>query len=105
MKGIIVFYINFHPDNGQDAQSSVDVMMRCNKEVIDKINSDGEYRVMVVPTTKEACRVEKIDFDMAFPRYTSKTHFDIHEDEQRKRDRERYRQLRIEERAKQNKEE
>lgn len=87
MKGIITFYINIHPDLGQDMLNIVDVFRQANKELIDTINNTSEYKVAIVPTTKEACRIEKVDFDKAFPRFVSKYHMDIEEIEKRKEER------------------
>lgn len=87
MKGIVVFYINFHPEYNQEIQSSIDVVLKANKEIMDRINKDSDYQVMIVPTTKEACRVEKIDFDKPFPRYIARTHLDVVDEEKKKADR------------------
>jgi hypothetical protein len=91
MNGIIVFYMNFHPEHNQDPLQAIDLLRKVNQELFDKINKDGHYNVAIVPCTKEACRVEKIDFDKPFPRYASKTHVDLNEDEKRKLERERIR--------------
>lgn len=88
LKGIITFYINFHPEHDQDVQASIDIVFKANKEVIDRINAGGDYLVMVIPTTKEACRVEKVDFEKPFPRYLPKTHIDLDVLDKRKADRE-----------------
>ncbi len=87
MKGIITFYINFHPDLNQVAEECVEIFRQCNKDLIAKINEEGTYLVAVVPTTKEACRIEKMDFDKPFPRFVSKNHIDIAELERRKEER------------------
>jgi hypothetical protein len=55
---------------------------------MEKINKESNYQIMIVPTTKEACRVEKIDFDKPFPRYIPKTHFDLFELDKKKAERE-----------------
>jgi CO dehydrogenase/acetyl-CoA synthase gamma subunit (corrinoid Fe-S protein) len=62
MKGLVVFYINQHPDAGQDVKATVDLFNQINREVIEKIQRECDYSVLMVPTTKESCRVEKIDF-------------------------------------------
>lgn len=87
MKGIIVFYIDVHPECNQETQQVVDLMVRINQPVLDRIKADGDYQVIFVPTTKEACRVEKIDFDKPYPRFLPKTHGDIGEFDRRKAER------------------
>lgn len=77
MKGIITFYINFHPENGQDVNETIDLIKTANKEVLDLITKDTGYRIVFIPTTKEACRIEKIDFDLPFPRFSPKSHYDL----------------------------
>jgi chlorite dismutase len=84
MKGIVAFYINFHPEYNQDIQASIDIVLKANKEVMEKINKESDYMVMLVPTTKEACRVEKIDFEKPFPRFLSRTHLDMESYEKKK---------------------
>lgn len=84
MKGLIVFYMNFWPDLNQDPQQAVDLMRRINQDVIEAIMKETDYRVMVVPCTKESCRVEKVDFDQPFPRYSQKTHVEL--DNRRRRE-------------------
>jgi hypothetical protein len=87
MEGIITFYINFHPDLGQDVEKTIEIFKQTNKDLIDSVNKDSGYRVAVVPTTKEACRIEKIDFNKPFPRFVSRMHTDIVELEKRKEER------------------
>jgi hypothetical protein len=69
MKGIITFYIDIHPELNQDAEQIIATFVKINQSMIDKINAAGEYIIMYVPTTKEACRVDKIDFEKPFPRF------------------------------------
>jgi CO dehydrogenase/acetyl-CoA synthase gamma subunit (corrinoid Fe-S protein) len=83
MNGIIVFYINFHHDLNLDIQSTIDFVYRINQANIERIHKDSGYQVMIVPTQKEACRVEKIDFDKPFPRYAKKSHIDFAEEDRR----------------------
>lgn len=105
MKGIVVLYINFYPDHNQDITQIIKLIKETNKELFDKINDGMDYQVMLVPTTKEACRVEKIDFDKPFPRFLNKTHVDLVEVEKRKAEKYQDRQLERErERAKFNSE-
>ncbi len=60
MKGIIIFYINL-PDL-TNAVQSVDMVMKINKDIVDKLQRENDFVVMVVPTTGEACRAEKLLF-------------------------------------------
>jgi hypothetical protein len=87
MRGIVVFYIDIHPEFNQDIQQTIDIVLKANAALIEKINKDSEYQVMVVPTTKEACRAEKIDFDKPYPRFLPKTHIDVVDFEKKKADR------------------
>lgn len=68
MKGFVVFYINFFPELGQNVEEILALMKKFNADVITKIQEDG-YNVMFVGTTKEATRVEKVDFEHPFPRH------------------------------------
>lgn len=99
MLGIITFYINIHPEQGQELQQTVEIFKQCNKELFEKIN-DSDYIIAVVPTTKEACRVEKIDFDKPFPRSIPRHHVEIESLEKRKVERNLERQLEFKEREK-----
>lgn len=76
MKGIIFIYINYQLENGQEGSQVAQMFKEINKELFDGIK-EMEYNIVIVPCTKEACRVEKVDFDMPFPRYTAKTHHDL----------------------------
>jgi len=69
MKGYVVFYINFFPDLGQDIETIFKMIISHNKDMLDKAREHGEYEIIFVPTTKEATRVEKVDFDRPFPRF------------------------------------
>lgn len=83
MKGLIVFYMNFVPEHGQNQMEQIEIMMKINHDIFEKMRSAGDYYPTIVPCAKEACRVEKVDFDKPFPRYVSKTHVDIDSDEKR----------------------
>lgn len=93
MKGIITFYINVHPDLNQDLTESIEVFRQVNKDLFESIQKESEYRIAIVPTTKEACRIEKVDFDKPFPRFVSRTHSDIDLLEKRREERSREREL------------
>lgn len=93
MKGIITFYINYHPDLGQDLTQTVEVFRQVNKDLFDAIAADSDYRVAIVPTTKEACRIEKVDFEKPFPRFVSRTHSDIELLERRREERAKEREV------------
>ena len=68
MKGIITFYLNTHLGEGRSSTEEVELFIKVNQNLFEKNNLDGQYMIAVVPTTKEACRIEKIDFDKPFPR-------------------------------------
>ncbi len=87
MKGIIVFYINFHPEHNQDIKQMIALVKETNADLFEKIKSDMGYQVAIVPTTKEACRIEKIDLDKPFPRFVAKTHIDLGEVDRRRAER------------------
>ena len=75
MKGIVVFYINFESFDLEKITPILKLIKSENQPIVDKVLEDG-YSVMFVATQNEASRVEKIDFDMPFPRYIA-PHMDI----------------------------
>jgi len=74
LKGVVVFFVNLYPDMGQDVYTTMKMVKEMNKPVADNLSQDGQYVVLFVPTTKEASRVDKIDYDSPFPRYMPKSH-------------------------------
>lgn len=72
MKGIITLFVNFHPDIKLDPSEVLRMIQKINEDNLAKIANDGQYQIMIVPTTKEASRVEKVDYDMPFPRFLPK---------------------------------
>lgn len=78
---------------GQDLNQTIEVFKQVNKDLFDSIQNDSDYNVAIVPTTKEACRIEKIDFDKPFPRFVSRTHSDIELLERRREERAREREV------------
>ena len=72
MKGFITLFVNFHPDVKLDPAEVLKLVQRINEESLEKINTDGQYQIMIVPTTKEAARIEKVDYNMPFPRLSPK---------------------------------
>ncbi len=84
IKGILNYYIYIPTEPAQDMPVIIDLFCKVNQAVFERVNRDSGYQVMVVPVTvKEACRVEKVDFDKAFPRYAKKTHIDFAEEDRR----------------------
>lgn len=78
MDGIIFIYINFLPDtSSEDRQATIDLTIKLNQVVIDKITKDTNYQVMWVPSVKESCRVEKLDFDKPHPRFLPNSCSDV----------------------------
>jgi hypothetical protein len=76
LKGIIVFFVNLYPDLGQDVQISMNVVKEMSKSLIENLSQDGRYVTLFVPTHKEATRVEKVDYDSPFPRFSANS-FDL----------------------------
>ncbi len=74
LKGVVVFFVNLYPDMGQDVYTTMKMIKEMNKPLTDNLSEDGQYVVLFVPTTKEASRVEKVDYDSPFPRYMPKSH-------------------------------
>lgn len=83
-KGIIVFFLNYNSNiEGVSFKDQIDMFKELNSEFIKKIEEETNYRVSIVPTTKEASRIEKVDFDHPFPRFVP-NNVDIRENEQNK---------------------
>lgn len=76
MKGILTFYLNF-PDQNHDIHGLIETFRQCNKDLLKQIEDETGYKTCVVPTIKEACRIEKIDFDKPYPRFVPRTHIDL----------------------------
>lgn len=72
-KGIITLYVNFHPEMMLDPVNVIELIRNINRDVLKRITDDGRYQLMIVPTTKEASRIEKIDYDGPFPRFVPKS--------------------------------
>lgn len=67
MQGVITFYLNYDIEK-QKAQELINVFKQENKELLEELPKAGFF-VAVVPTTNEATRVEKVDFEFPFPRF------------------------------------
>lgn len=84
MEGVIMFYLNYNPDiEGVTLREQVELFKELNAEFIKELEIETCYRVAIVPTTKEASRVEKMDFAHPFPRFVP-NNTDIRENEQNK---------------------
>ena len=68
LKGIITLFINFHPETNVDIPHTLELVREINKEVIDLVDSDGRFKMIIIPTINEGSRAEKVDWDMPFPR-------------------------------------
>lgn len=68
LQGLVVFYINVYPELGQQIETTVQLMKTMNKQLVQRLLDEGGYLSLFVPTTKEATRVEKVDYDAPFPR-------------------------------------
>jgi hypothetical protein len=55
-----------------DPAEVMPMVYKINEEAIRIIAEDGQYQLMIVPTTKEASRIEKVDYEMPFPRFVPK---------------------------------
>jgi hypothetical protein len=73
LNGIITLYINFHPEIKLLPREVIAFIQTFNQDVLKQIADDGRYQIMFVPTTKEATRIEKIDYDSPFPRFVPKS--------------------------------
>lgn len=67
-KGILVFFVNFNPEVNADIPETLKLIKETNKEICDEIEEDGRYKILIIPTVKEGSRIEKVDWDMPFPR-------------------------------------
>lgn len=71
----MTFYMNVEGvDDGKELEY-LDLMKTTNVNLIKKLEEEG-YGVMIVPVEKESSRIEKVDFDLPFPRYVL-PHVDI----------------------------
>jgi len=71
-KGVISIFVNFHPEMNLDVADTMNLIKSVNAESLTKIQGDGQYQILLIPTTKEASRAEKVDWDMPFPRFIPK---------------------------------
>jgi len=68
IKGLMVFYVNFYPDLGQEVEPVMQMIKEMNAPLITRLAEEVRYLCLFVPTTKESTRIEKVDFDYPFPR-------------------------------------
>ena len=73
LKGIISLFVNFHPEVKLNVSEVMTLIHNINADALAKIVEDGQYQVLIVPTTKEASRAEKVDWESPFPRFVPKT--------------------------------
>lgn len=92
MQGIVTFYVNVNPDEGLDVTQTIELFRNANKELLESAK-ESDYQIAIVPTTKEACRVEKVDFDKPFPRAISLNQREIESIEKRTKEKERVRDI------------
>lgn len=82
MDGIVFVYVNFLPETSrEDQQAVIDLTVKMNQAVMERINKETDYQVMIIPCVKESCRVEKVDFDKPHPRFFPKTHVAVLEED------------------------
>lgn len=72
LKGVISIFVNFHPEMNLDIPDIMNMIQKINSESLSATQQDGQYQVLLIPTTKEASRAEKVDWDMPFPRFVPK---------------------------------
>lgn len=65
MKGLIVFYVNHHPENGDDPMTVIELIQKYNKEIIEKLTEEG-YKMVYVPTINESTRVDRVNLEGGF---------------------------------------
>lgn len=73
LQGVVFFFINVLPDLDQDIEETVNMIKTFNGPLVQKIHADGRYVCMFVPTTKEATRIQKVDFNAPFPRLVGRS--------------------------------
>jgi len=73
LHGVVVLYVNMYPDLGQDIEVTMKMVKEMNKPLVDRLDEDGRYVVLFIPTTKEATRIEKVDYNAPYPRYMAKS--------------------------------
>lgn len=61
MRGVLVVYVNYHPEQGETREDCIAFLQNQNRELFNSLMTETDYRVMFVPTTNEACRVERVD--------------------------------------------
>ncbi len=87
MQGIIVFYVNFPSlEPPSVVGPMLDLFREQNKSLIESIETEGGYKVMISPCFDESNRAEKIDFDKPHPRFV-RMHIDVAELERRRQQR------------------
>lgn len=64
-KGMIIIYLNDLAFQGFDDAKIIEFAKNMNKQLIEESLENG-YTMFFIPTTNEASRMEKIDFDKPF---------------------------------------
>ncbi len=71
LKGLITLFINFPTEMNIDIAKTLELVRNANKETFDTVDEDGRYKILIVPTSKEGSRAEKVDWGSPFPRMVS----------------------------------
>jgi hypothetical protein len=67
LKGFITFFVNLPKEDNRNVMDYVTMVRDLNKAWIERVEREGNYTVIIVPTIGEASRVEKVDFNAPFP--------------------------------------
>lgn len=67
MQGFVNIFINRDSFEPQEEQKLLDLFKKCNPETFEKCQEAG-FPIMLLTTTNEASRAEKVDFNQPFPR-------------------------------------
>lgn len=74
MKGFLAIYVNGGEE--EKVKALINLFKQENKELLERLPETG-YAAMFIPTSDEATRIEKIDLDFPFPRFTTRRGMEI----------------------------
>lgn len=67
-KGILTLYVNFDPETDVDVFKISTLIRDFNKAEFDFIEQEGRFKVLIVPTTNEGSRIQRVEWDQPFPK-------------------------------------
>lgn len=79
MQGFVNIFVNRDSFEGQEEQELLDLFKKYSPETFQKCQEAG-YPIMLLTTTNEASRAEKVDFNQPFPRKKPKPGYAYGED-------------------------